>query len=122
MTKPKETIPETDHNVYILGAGFSYEAGYPLIGNFMDIMREAFLAIKDKEYGLPLKEVLDFRLKASSAAYRTRFDPENVEDLFSLATATENNKNSMAIAIAETLAHCKRKKINRTSLLQNSSG
>jgi hypothetical protein len=30
-----------DHNVYVLGAGFSAEAGLPLVKNFMNRMRDA---------------------------------------------------------------------------------
>jgi hypothetical protein len=30
-----------DHNVYVLGAGFSREAGYPLIADFTMKMRDA---------------------------------------------------------------------------------
>ena len=30
-----------DHNVYILGAGFSAQAGLPLITDFMNRMRDA---------------------------------------------------------------------------------
>jgi len=74
-----------DHNVYILGAGFSYEAGYPLVRNFMDKMREC--ASWQKDHGRETKEieaVLKFRLEAASAAYRVNFDPDNIEDLFSL--------------------------------------
>jgi len=101
-----------DHNVYILGAGFSCEAGYPLVRNFMDKMREA--AGWQKDHGKETKEieaVLKFRLEAASAAYRVNFDPENIEDLFSLTAATETSTNianrNMVIAIAETLDYCR---------------
>lgn len=38
-----------DHNVYILGAGFSVEAGYPVIKDFMNQMRDAaaWLQVED---------------------------------------------------------------------------
>ncbi|EQD24445.1 MAG: hypothetical protein D084_Lepto4C00437G0005 [Leptospirillum sp. Group IV 'UBA BS'] len=107
-------VPEfqNDHNVYILGAGFSYEAGYPLVPNFMEKMREA--ASWQKDHSQETKEieaVLKFRLEAASAAYRVNFDPENVEDLFSLTAATETSTNianrNMVIAIAETLDYCR---------------
>ena len=107
-----DTEYNNDHNVYILGAGFSYEAGYPLVRNFMDKMREA--ASWQKDHGKETKEieaVLKFRLEAASTAYRIQFDPENVEDLFSLSAAIENTTNianrNMAIAIAETLDYCR---------------
>ena len=113
MSEVENTTLEIDHNVYILGAGFSVEAGYPLVRNFMDLMREAYLTKKEESDRKSLKKVLNFRQKVSSAAYRTIFDPENIEDLFSLATATQNDKSDMAIAIAETLSHCKNKRIDK---------
>ena len=110
---------ENDHNVYILGAGFSAEAGYPLTNNFMYKMREAALSKQDTERS-ELEAVLRFRKEASAASYRTTFDPENIEDLFSLATATENSstRSDMCIAIAETLIYCKNRKFDRIERFQ----
>jgi hypothetical protein len=31
----------TNHNVYILGAGFSVPGGLPTIANFIDVMRDS---------------------------------------------------------------------------------
>src|SRR5882672_7813554 len=80
-----------DHNVYILGAGFAVEAGLPVIFDFMNRMRDAAAWLaeqggRDKEVDA-IEEVLDFRLRAAGAAYRTPIDVENVEELFSLASA-----------------------------------
>lgn len=107
-----------DHNVYILGAGFSYEAGYPLVRNFMDKMKEA--ASWQKDHSQETKEieaVLKFRLEAAAAAYRIQFDPENIEDLFSLSAAKggsgETTNRNVIIAIAETLEYCRNKKVDR---------
>lgn len=102
---------QNDHNVYILGAGFSAEAGYPLIPNFMAKMRETASAMSP-ENRKELEYVLNFRLEAASASYRIKFDPENIEDLFSLAAASDNststpNKN-IIMAIADTLEYCRR--------------
>jgi len=36
-----------DHNVYILGAGFSWEAGYRLIADFTMKMRDAWEWFRD---------------------------------------------------------------------------
>ncbi|MHB1756776.1 MAG: SIR2 family protein [Leptospirillum sp.] len=111
-----------DHNVYILGAGFSYEAGYPLVRNFMDKMREA--ASWQKNHDKETKEieaVLKFRLEAASATYRIQFDPENIEDLFSLSAAVDNTSRStnrnMVIAIAETLEYCRVNSIDKKVIL-----
>ena len=111
---------ENDHNVYILGAGFSCEAGYPLVHNFMDKMREAALTKQGLERG-ELEAVLRFRKEASAAAYRTTFDPENIEDLFSLSVATDNrsDKRDMQIAIVETLTYCKNAAFDRVEPFPN---
>lgn len=109
----KQVAFHNNHNVYILGAGFSADAGYPLMRNFIDKMREAAAQKKSRagEKSDELEGVLRFRLEASSAAYRVQFDPENVEDLFSLTAAVENTTNipyrNMVIAIAETLEFCR---------------
>ncbi len=83
-----------DHNVYILGAGFSYAAaGIPPVDGFMRAMTEAaeWLATQDgrKAEIDAIRAVLDFRRKAASAAYRVNLRLENVEELFSLASVTE---------------------------------
>ncbi len=41
MTDNQPTKAYNDQNVYILGAGFSAEAGLPLIKDFMNRMRDA---------------------------------------------------------------------------------
>ena len=79
----------------------------------MTKMRETALGMNTEDRR-ELEYVLAFRLEASSASYRIKFDPENIEDLFSLTAATENatsipNRN-MVIAIAETLEDCRRKR------------
>jgi len=52
-----------------------------------------------------IAKVLDFRLRAASAAYRVRLDVENIEELFSLASASAgaNIANDVTLAIAATL-------------------
>lgn len=109
----KEKVPfHIDHNVYILGAGFSQEAGYPLISNFMEKMREATRWLEEKRFKTEeLNSVLELRNEASKAAYHVNFDPENIEDLFSLFAATDlpqtNSLRSILIAILETLEYCR---------------
>ena len=100
---------ENDHNVYILGAGFSFEAGFPLIKDFMNRMRDAaaWLEGKDerKEELRAIERVLEFRLRASSAAYRIPLNVENIEELFSLAAISGDSElaTAMPLAIAATL-------------------
>ena len=102
-----------DRNVYILGAGFSTEAGLPLIKNFMNRMRDAAAWLEgrqDRKSELTaIESVLDFRLRASAAAYRVPLDVENIEELFSLASASDSTELSdqVTMAIAATLDFCR---------------
>jgi SIR2-like domain len=105
----RKSKAQNDHNVYILGAGFSAEAGFPLIKEFMNRMRDAAAWLQDQpsrtDELTAIERVLDFRLKAASASYRVPLDVENVEELFSLASATGDVSLSkaMPLAIAATL-------------------
>lgn len=103
------------HTVYILGAGFSTDAGLPAIAGFMSTMREAG---EQQESGVDerareaIGTVLEYRLKAAGAAYRCPIDPENIEELFSLVDAEEQHllaaagpQRQMRLAIAATLDH-----------------
>lgn len=96
-----------DHNVYILGAGFSAERGLPLISNFMDAMRDAREWLMENGRGQEVEaitRVLDFRLTAASAAYRVKIDLDNIEELFSLAATSDLNlSKAIQLAIAATL-------------------
>ncbi|HVA76264.1 MAG TPA: SIR2 family protein [Candidatus Binataceae bacterium] len=102
-----------DHNVYILGAGFAQEAGLPLIKDFMNRMRDAATWLEEqggREGELKaISRVLDFRLKAAAAAHRVPLNVENVEDLFSLASASgdQDLAKAMPLAIAATLDHAR---------------
>jgi hypothetical protein len=96
-----------DHNVYILGAGFSYDAGMPLIGDFLLRMRDSHDWLEKqgmKSEAEAVSKVLDFRLKAASAAYWVTMDLENIEELFSLASAKGGDMDRhIRLAIAATL-------------------
>lgn len=96
-----------DHNVYILGAGFSADRGLPLISNFMDAMRDAREWLAEKGRGQEadaISKVLDFRLTAASAAYRVKIDLDNIEELFSLAATSDLTlSKAIQMAIAATL-------------------
>ena len=101
---------ETDHNVYILGAGFSADAGMPLVRGFMPRLREAADWLKEQGRTTELKavqDVLEFRKTAASAAYRAQIDVENIEELFSLASAVHGLGlvSAMVRAISATLEH-----------------
>jgi hypothetical protein len=102
-----------DHNVYVLGAGFSAEAGLPLVKNFMNRMRDA-AAWLEKQAGRErereaIERVLTFRLSAAGAAFRVPLKVENVEELFSLASASgdEELAKAMPTAIAATLDYAR---------------
>jgi len=106
-----------DHNVYILGAGFGVEARLPLIRDFMNYMRDADLWLAQeggpeamrKDEREAIREVLEFRLRASAAAYRVPLNVDNIEDLFSLAAASDSLtlSESMTTAIAATLDYAR---------------
>jgi len=63
----------TDNNVYILGAGFSAAAGIPVLNNFLYDMRSSvswLLANNRLDELSAVREVLNFRKRAASAALR----------------------------------------------------
>jgi hypothetical protein len=76
-----------DHNVYILGAGFSREAGAPLINDFLDKSREFF---DNPDSGLEpeerhqFEEVFRFKREVARAREKFRIDLDNIEQLFGL--------------------------------------
>jgi hypothetical protein len=81
---------KNNHNVYILGAGFSVDAGLPTISNFLNQMRDAadWLANEHRDdERAAVERVLEFRHSAAAAGYRVNIDLDNIEDLFSLAAA-----------------------------------
>jgi hypothetical protein len=102
-----------DHNVYILGAGFAADAGLPLVKDFMNRMRDAAAWLQGQTGRGPeveaIERVLEFRLRAAAAAYRVPLDVENIEELFSLASASGDEKLSkaMPLAIAATLDYAR---------------
>lgn len=102
----------TDHNVYILGAGFSWPAGIPLLNDFLMEMRSSmnWLSSRNRHRELQaIRDVLIFRKNASGAALRVNLNVENIEDLFSLAAASGQYPLAEAVstAIAATLSHAR---------------
>jgi len=99
-----------DHHVYILGAGYSVARGMPLISGFLNRMRDAAIWFETQgrsEEKEAIHDVLKFRLSAAASAYRVPIDLENVEELFSLASASDQCVTESAkLAIAATLAYC----------------
>ncbi|MGO8792855.1 MAG: SIR2 family protein [Terriglobia bacterium] len=112
MTENGSAKAYNDHNVYILGAGFSAEAGMPLMRGFMNRMKDAQAWLDGeanrKEEIAAIKSVLDFRAEAAAAAYRVPLDLENIEELFSLASASGSTHLSEEVtrAIAATIDYC----------------
>ncbi len=102
---------ETNHNVYLLGAGFSRAAGLPLVSDFLFTMQRAARWCREMsrtEDLAAIHHVLELRLSAASACHRVRLNPDNVEDLFSLETAV-NHDESLALiqrAISATIHFC----------------
>jgi hypothetical protein len=101
-----------NHNVYILGAGFSHDAGLPLISDFLVRMRDSHEWLENQvrnSEAVAIDKVLDFRLNAASAAYWVNLDLENIEELFSLASAsTTGISKPIRLAIAATLDHARK--------------
>jgi hypothetical protein len=102
--------------VYILGAGFSADAGLPTIADFLNQMRDAadWLGQEKRQKELAAVDaVLDFRHNAAAAGYRVNVDLDNIEDLFSLAAALPQQTVSRDVqaAIAATLNYSQRRKL-----------
>lgn len=108
---------ENDHNVYILGAGFSADAGMPLVSDFLLQMRDSHSWLEQngrKAEAVAVNKVLEFRLDAASAAYWVTLDLENIEELFSLASASRGKMDEhIKLAIAATLDYARTLKGNQ---------
>jgi hypothetical protein len=94
--------------VYILGAGASVDAGMPVVASFLHRMRDSLEWLEQEKRQrevTAIGEVLKFRHEIAAAAYRVKVDPENIEELFSLAAAAQDPSlmENVNIAIAATL-------------------
>lgn len=110
---PQDISIENDHNVYVLGAGFSRSAGLPLMSDFLHRMRDArpWLDQHDRKTEAGhIADVLRFRLRAAAAAHRVPINLENIEHLFSLGIATPDAGLDAALpsAICATLDYAQR--------------
>jgi hypothetical protein len=98
-----------DHNVYVIGAGFSRARGLPLISDFMFALRDAHEWLQNEERineASAVQKVLEFRQKSTASSYRVQIDLENIEELFSLASAAEKAlTDQIRVAIAATLEY-----------------
>ena len=101
---------QNDHNVYILGAGASCDGGLPVLPSFLTRMRDCHPWLQDQQRtdeADAVKAVLEFRLRAASAAYWTNLDLENIEELFSLASASAGTlSGKIQLAIVATADYC----------------
>ena len=100
--------PTINHNVYILGAGFSVDGGIPVVKNFLERMADSVDWLESQKRSREaeaIRKVFEFRLRAAGAAYRTHIDVDNIEELFSLASASEveGAVDHLTLAIAATI-------------------
>ncbi len=101
-----------DRNVYVWGAGFSANAGAPLIRDFLDRSREFLLdptSSLDEMERSQFKEVFDFRQQVAQAREKVILDLDNIEHLFGLIEISERllgsnqTRISMQYLIVKTL-------------------
>jgi len=95
-------------NVIILGAGFSYDSGIPLLKDFIDKMYEYYIRKNiDKNSLKILNDFIDIRNDLLSYHRLASFDDANIEDILSILSFLEignNDKmNIMSKAIARTI-------------------
>lgn len=105
------------NNVFILGAGFSYDAGIPLLSNFIERMWEygnrgrkgkEKLSSDQIKALLNASEIID---DLASYHRRVRFDDDNIEDVMSMLAfdvmaggkGARNKLSRFVKAIAETI-------------------
>jgi SIR2-like domain len=129
QTTPSQAVAWNDHNVYVLGAGFSKEAGLPIVGEFFNRTRDSVQWLKDnhhKREAEAVQRVLDFRLQAAAAALRVEMDVENIEQLFSLVAAQADSSDRLmkdvTLAIASTLEFASRVSQPRMARIQGPLG
>src|SRR5437762_13523139 len=88
-----------DRNVYVLGAGFSADAGAPLITDFLDRSRRLYLdpnSSLDSIERDQFNDVFDFREKLARAREKVVLDLDNIEQLFGLVEISERLQGETA--------------------------
>jgi hypothetical protein len=106
-------VDTADRNVFVLGAGFSAQAGAPLIRDFLDKSREL---MDDPSSGLEpfererFSEVFRFRREMAQAREKVMIDLDNIEELFGLVEMsqrlgddTRQTRDATVYMIAKTL-------------------
>lgn len=103
----------SDRNVFILGAGFSREAGAPLLNDFLDRSREFYddpSSSLDKQERAQFGEVFKFKREVAKAREKFRIDLDNIEQLFGLVemsnrlgAASSATRDATVYLIAKTL-------------------
>jgi len=72
-------------NVFIVGAGFSAEAGAPVVRTFfeqaMELWKNPNSGLKQQERDI-FRQVFDYRYELESAESKIQIDLDNIEDLF----------------------------------------
>lgn len=114
---------QTDHNVYILGAGYSAESGLPLLADFLSVMQDAFEAMRESGYPNDLsaiEKVLEFRKRIASVGYWANVDLDNIEDLLCLAVAQNDEEvlRTLRTAIGATIRYCQATLCKRVAELE----
>jgi hypothetical protein len=102
-----------DRNVYILGAGFSKDAGAPLVHDFLDRAREFYDdpdSALDPEEREQFERVFSFKREVAKAREKFRIDLDNIEQLFGLVemsqrleSASPKTRDATVYPIAKTL-------------------
>lgn len=104
-------------NVIILGAGFSYDAGIPLLGNFIERMWEYSIKKKIGDQTILfdnlsiLQKALEIRSEMDGYHGRVAFDDRNIEDILSMlafnqqagGTKEKNKLEAFTDAISTTI-------------------
>ena len=107
-------------NVIILGAGFSRDAGIPLLGEFIDRMLD--IAVRGKVYGEDItrqdheliQEAMSIRAELDNIHGRAVFDDRNIEDILSVLAFNvlgggkkdKNKFDTVTRAICRTIELC----------------
>jgi hypothetical protein len=107
-------VPDiTDRNVFVLGAGFSADAGAPLIHDFLQVSRELLDdpgSELDNEEKRQFQLVFDFKKRVAQCREKFRIDLDNIEQLFGLVemshrlgSESATTRDATVYLIAKTL-------------------
>lgn len=110
-TPNEDSQVENDHNVYVLGAGYSADAGLPVMANFLQQMKATLPKLDKLNHSREIdsiKKVVDYHASAQSASHHTDLDLDNIEVLFSLVSMQQGKpaEDHMRLAMAATLDFC----------------